>query len=53
MKQIKNQKTNIAAIPKCVRCGNTLEVNEQGVPVTSLWKDGKWFCNSCMKKKEN
>jgi len=37
---------------KCASCGQPLPVDERGVPVTSLYKMGRWLCPDCKYKPE-
>jgi len=44
---VKAPKLTIKAADKCSVCGQPLPADERGVPVTSLWKMGKWYCHNC------
>ena len=32
---------------KCEGCGQTLPVNDRGMPATSLYLNGHWLCPNC------
>lgn len=36
-----------AVSAKCSRCGNPLPLDNNGIPSTSLWNMGNWFCPDC------
>lgn len=42
-------KTDLATTAKCFNCGKTLPVNENGIPVTSVFRGEihAWFCPDC------
>lgn len=40
-------KPAVAFVHKCAGCGQSLPLNEKGVPVTSIYLNTGWLCPAC------
>lgn len=45
------QENKICGSIRCSKCGIILPTNQMGIPTTSIWKNGKYFCWECLTNK--
>lgn len=45
------QENKICGSIRCSKCGIILSTNQMGIPTTSIWNNGKYFCWECLTNK--